>query len=36
VEQFEIPTEEQQKQKEIEELERNLKELRGEETPIEE
>lgn len=35
-EEIEIPTEEQQKQKEIEELERKLKELRGEEdTPNE-
>ncbi|WP_077317568.1 hypothetical protein [Virgibacillus proomii] len=30
-EEIEVPTEEQQKQKEIEELERKLKELRGEE-----
>lgn len=35
-ESVEIPTEEQEKQREIEELERKLKELRGEETPEEE
>lgn len=35
-ESVEVPTEEEEKQREIEELERKLKELRGEETPEEE